>query len=73
MGGEGEDGGIRCGEASNQLRCVPSAEGEEEKRGEANQHQTGSHDATLHGMFFAAVVVADDGGDAHAVANKESL
>lgn len=73
MGGEGEDGGIRRGEASNQLRCVPSAEGEEEKRGEANQYQTGSHDATLHGVVFTAVVVTDNGCDAHAVADKERL
>lgn len=71
MGGEGEDGGIRRGEASNQLRCVPSAEGKEEKRGYANQCQTGSHDTTLYGMVFTAVVVADDGRDAHAVADKE--
>lgn len=73
MGGEGVDGGIRRDEASNQFRCVPSAQGKEKKRGEANQCQTGTHDAALHGIVFAAVVVADDGGDAHAVANEEGL
>lgn len=73
MGGEGVDGGIRHGEASNQFRCVPSGQGKEKERGEANQCQTGTHDAALHGMVFTAVVVADDGRDAHAVADKESL
>lgn len=73
MGGEGVDGGIRHGEASNQFRCVPSGQGKEKERGEANQCQTGTHDAALHGVIVAAVVVAGDGSDAHAVANKEGL
>lgn len=65
MGGEGVDGGIRHGEASNQFRCVPSGQGKEKERGEANQCQTGTHDAALHGVIVAAVVVAGDGGNAH--------
>lgn len=73
MGGEGVDGGIRRDEASNQFRCVPSAQGKEKKREEANQCQTGTYDATLHGVVFNAVVVTDNGCDAHAVADKERL